>query len=693
MLLHITSREREIINLLLLHPDGITVFEVAQKIDLSQRTIHRELKNVASILIKHEMSLEKKSGVGLFLQGSSEARNELKISLLKNISDFTSKEREELILLTLLKSTDVMKLVALANDFNVTAHTISGDLDKIASYLKSFEITLIRKKGHGISLQATEQQKRNALGYFLAMQFNEYEFLEILKDPDANNNKFLEIIKIEKLILAEKLIREMMAQYDLQLTDHAHMTLTIHLSLAIERIVQGEIITIDEALLEKIKNDDKYVISKEIAAVVEDVFNIEIPDAELGYITIHLKGARLNASILNRIDKRTSIHTVACKALISYVSQKLNVPFEKDPAVLDGLLKHFEPAVYRLERGLNLYNPLTTQIITEYPRVFEATKEGLKRCYGHIRFSDGEIAYVVLYFGASYILYDAKREARVAVICPSGLGSSSMLAHRVEKEIESVKEVITFSLGELDLLDLSDFDLVLSTVEIAEYADKYLLISPILSDLEIDRIQKEVKKHKRVTEDVLLERARQNKQRVFQFDIKEEFQKVKIYSELVLNLLEEFEINHLIMNENQLEVENAILNTLYVNKVITNICGVRNDLKERESLGGFGIPGTQMAIYHCRTAYVSKPIFRVFRLDRGVFVAAMDQTMVDVTSILVMLAPTDALVIELEVLSIISAAVVEDASAIKRFTIGSEALIEERLKDVFYQNFRMMFNK
>lgn len=692
--MYITSREREIIHLLLLCQDGITVSEIAQKIGLSQRTIHRALKQVAMVLTKHEMMLEKKAGVGLRLQGTNENRNELKMSLLKQASDFTAKEREELILLTLFKSTDVTKLAGLANDFKVTIGTIGRDLDKIAVYLKAFKIELIRKKGHGISLSGTEQQKRNAWGYFLAMQFNEYEFLEMLKNPRENQRSLLEIIQIEKLTLAHQLIREMTQRHDLQLTDHTHMTLTIHLSFAILRMAQNQLIMIDDHLLDELRNDDKYTIALDMAAVIQEMFKIEIPDAELGYLTIHLKGARLRASVLNQRDKRTSVYTLACRALIVDVSQRLQVPFEKDSAVLEGLLKHIEPAVYRLERGLDLYNPLATRIMSAYPKLFEATKEGLEKCFDHLQFPDGEIAYVVLYFGASHLLYGAKETVKLAVICPSGLGASKMLAQRIKKEIPDVDEVMTLSLVDLQLATLSDFDVVLSTVEMTAYSGQYLLVSPILSDLEIERIRKYFKACTQRTEVSLLEGMEQKEnQKAFQIDIKKAFQKINIYSDAVLKLLEGFHIHDLHAHVHSNEVVNDMLGILWADQLVTDREGVRVDLKRRESLGGFGLPKTQIALYHCRTAWVQQSIFRAFRLDSAISVKAMDGKLVDVTSLLLVLTPLDALEIELELLSVISTAVIEDERSIRLFTVGNKASIVEYLSCVFYQKFQMIFKK
>lgn len=684
--MYITSREREIIHILLQYPKGITVLEIANKINLSQRTVHRELKHMTTILAKHEIYLEKKAGVGLLLQGTIEKQAELKKSLLRQISDFTAKEREELILLTLLKSIDTTKLVVLANDFNVTTGTISQHLDKISERLKLFGITLIRKKGHGISLKATEKQKRNALGYFLSMQFNEYEFFALLKDPAKNKNRFLDMINIKKLTLADQLIREMMAQYDLQLTDHAHMTLTIHLSIAMARIAQGKLITIDEDLLDELKKDEKFSISKEIATVIEDVFNMKIPDREVGYMTNHLKGARLNASVVK--GGHTSIYATACRSLITYVSQKLDVPFEKDPAVFVGLLKHIEPAIYRLERGMDLYNPLTSKIMTQYPKFFEATRLGLKKCFSYLHFSDSETAYIVLYFGASNVLYDAKKEIRIGIICPSGLGSSKMLSARIQEEIDGVV-VITSSLGNLKMPDLLDYDLVLSTVELNEYSGKYLLISPILNDLEIDRIQKEIKQYTRTTEDLLLQRVYQkNKQEAFQVDTKEIFHKLKTYSGFVLELLDTFAIYDLNKQENLGALMAKMLRVMYDNFRITDVFGVRIDLEKRQRFGGFGIPQTGVAVYHCRTEHVEKSVFDIFRLDVPVKMDAMDKTVVNITSILMVLAPVNATEIELDILSLISTSVIEDATAIRLFTSGSRGLIEQRLSQLFYQRLR-----
>ena len=682
--MYITAREKEIISLLLAHPDGISVAKIAKAIGLSQRTIQRELKSVATILAQHQLGLKKLSGAGLLLQGEASLKQALKANLQAHTADFTAKEREALISLSLLDSADVTKLIALATDFNVTVGTISADLTAISKDFQTFGISLIRKKGYGITLVASEQQKRNALCYLLAMQFNEYEFFEILKNPTESENRFLDAGQIARLTLAAKIVSQIITGHGVQLTDHAQMTLTIYLFIATERITKDELISMDSQLLTKLQADEKYLIATEIATKLSEAFNLNLPQAELAYLTVHLKGARLNG-----VNCYNSAYVPACTALIGDVSRQLAVPFENDLAVLEGLLKHIDPAIYRLECGLNLYNPLTAKIATEYPQLFEAVKTALTRCFSHLRFSADEIAYIVLYFGASQLLYSDQEELKIAVICPSGLGSSKMIAHRLTKELKAVNNVTTFALGDLKFATIGAFDLVLSTIEITNYPGDYLLVSPLLTDAELEKIQQTLKPYTKTTEAELLNRSRQiQKQAQLPFDIKQEFHKIQIYSELVLKLLATFNLHNLRETDNLDKIVDEMLLVMHTNKLITDVAGVKADLWQRQQLGGFGIPNTQIAFYHCRTAKLKTPVFTAFRLKKPIRLNAMDNQPIDASSILMLLAPHDLGAIELEVLSQISSTITGDQATIALFTSGSKAAITATLNKAFYQKFK-----
>ncbi|WP_147803837.1 helix-turn-helix domain-containing protein [Alkalicoccus halolimnae] len=67
--MYVSARDRRILDELLAHPDGVTISWIAEKLDVSDRTIHRDLANFDTILRPYELHLEKKQERGSVLSG------------------------------------------------------------------------------------------------------------------------------------------------------------------------------------------------------------------------------------------------------------------------------------------------------------------------------------------------------------------------------------------------------------------------------------------------------------------------------------------------------------------------------------------------------------------------------------------------------------------------------------------------
>ncbi|GAA3313289.1 hypothetical protein GCM10020331_003090 [Ectobacillus funiculus] len=163
--MYISARERQILEILLSTTDELTVKELADTIQVSVRTIHRDLKKILRMFLKeYDLSLLKKSGVGVQVSGSEQRVNDLKIFLfsLSHI-EYTPEERQTIILCALLEAKDAIKLVGLANDLNVTVATVSNDLNKLEERLQTVELSLIRKRGYGVEIQGSESAKKEEL--------------------------------------------------------------------------------------------------------------------------------------------------------------------------------------------------------------------------------------------------------------------------------------------------------------------------------------------------------------------------------------------------------------------------------------------------------------------------------------------------------------------------------------------------
>ena len=106
-------------------------------------------------------------------------------------------------------------------------------------------------------------------------------------------------------------------------------------------------------------------------------------------------------------------------------------------------------------------------------------------------------------------------------------------------------------------------------------------------------------------------------------------------------------------------------------------------LISRLELGGIGIPGTGLALFHARAATATRPSFSIHEFDEPLEIEGLDGAAMRVRRSLLMVAPLTLSPVALEVISEISAAMVEQPVEREVFETGSEARIVEVLKGIF----------
>ncbi|MFC6604645.1 BglG family transcription antiterminator [Ectobacillus funiculus] len=382
--MYISARERQILEILLSTTDELTVKELADTIQVSVRTIHRDLKNLEDVLKEYDLSLLKKSGVGVQVSGSEQRVNDLKIFLfsLSHI-EYTPEERQTIILCALLEAKDAIKLVGLANDLNVTVATVSNDLNKLEERLQTVELSLIRKRGYGVEIQGSESAKRRAMSSMISEHIDESEFLALVREniqrkstqqTDSISERLLGLVEKKKLLIVEQVIKDISEELSYSMADSAYIGLVVHLALAIERILQGENITIDPVYLENLQSTPEYKIAENIIKQLETVFQVDIPTAEIGYITMHLHGAKLRHDKEYLIEDSSFQIAIKTKHLIQYVGEQLHQDLTSNRSLFEGLVVHLKPALYRIKQNMGISNPLLHKIKGDYPELFSVVK-------------------------------------------------------------------------------------------------------------------------------------------------------------------------------------------------------------------------------------------------------------------------------------------------------------------------------
>ena len=112
---------------------------------------------------------------------------------------------------------------------------------------------------------------------------------------------------IEHVQIANEIISFAKVSLGKKLNDNIFLTLTDHISYAIERYNNG--IPIKNALLWEIKRfyNHEFLIGKESLNMIKNKLGIDLPEDEAGFIALHIVNAELDMAQVSQVSEMTKI--------------------------------------------------------------------------------------------------------------------------------------------------------------------------------------------------------------------------------------------------------------------------------------------------------------------------------------------------------------------------------------------------
>lgn len=683
--MYLTSRERKILMLLLMSEKNRTVKQIADELTVSSRTIHRELKKLENILKAYRLELVKKTGSGVAINGAGSDKQMLKqkVEQMDGV-ELSKEERQSILLNTLIQVREPVKLFTLASELHVSVAAISQDLDEIEENIAQFGLELIRKKGYGVEIAGDEARKRAVLSNLISRHIDLFQFVEKIKaknkestvDGETISDRLLGLVDPLKLEIIEDQVQRIRKELRYDLADSAYVGLVVHLALAIERLQKGDTIRFDEAYKQEIKGKQEYKIASKLIERLGKAFAIEIPEDEIGYITMHLMGAKLRENQSYLLEETSINLAYRARELIRFVRDQLHVNLSANDRFLNDLITHLKPAIYRIKQKMNINNPMLFEIKRDYNELFEIVEEGAAYVFPDLDIPEEEIAYLVLHFAAILIQTEQHKGLRVLVICSTGIGTSKMLASKLERKFPEIEIAKHQSIFDLDKTDLMAYDVIVSTVLLEDLEQRYVHISPMLTEEEAVKVKAALRKAA-----LTRPKTRQKKHKMAEGDFLGNLQEMHSYSAVILQLLNSFKVYEL--PANSISFLESICDQLVLDGVIGNKKVLLQKLTEREAQGGLGIPDSRLALFHTRSDTVKGPGFFIFQLPEKVKLLAMDGEEMKADRILIMLAPESVKKEALDILSYISGLIIQDKSYMKKFEQAAQKEMEAFLTKEF----------
>ena len=676
--MELTARMRAILSALLAADGYVPAERIASALDVSARTITREMHGLEMALMPYGITLLRRTGAGFMLTGDKADLTRLRTQISKTDvrGELTPDQRRSILVTRLLMADEPLKLFALARILDVTDSTVSHDLDRLQPFLAEQGITLVRRPGLGVYVEGAERDIRSALVRIIHDCMDEKELLALVADDGAEgaasaaDRALLGLVDGAQIRTIDDIVAEETQGRDIP--DTARVGLVVHLALAVRRMQQHDAIVMDAGTLGELRRMEEFAAACMIAAQLGKVFSLSVPEAEIGYITMHLLGARGTAlpAGAGRVDNFRLVQIA--QSIMRLASEKSGAPLIRSRTLLSGLVNHLAPALHRLKLHMDIRNPLLAQMEAEHPELMELARYSTRMMEEEVGapLPADETAYIAIHIGAALTEAGGDRPVvRVLVACPTGLGTSRLLASRIRRAYERIRVV-----GELSSLALTAqeitrraVDFVVSTVPLPPLPVPVVVASAFLTASDRARIDA-------VLASCVPQFAIETQEKP-QFS--EAMAEIHCLSGAIYELLTGFRLRTDVRVQTLPQLADAAAQLL----VSERAADVAAALLRREEIAPTWV-APQMILLHTEAAALRTPQFGVLRLAQPLPYGADA-----VRTALVMLASTETAAAK-QLLGTISAQTAERPSFKDILAYGDADEIRRALEYVFEEHFR-----
>lgn len=621
----LTSRGKKIILLLLEEDNYTAIHYIAESVNVSSRTVLRELNSIENWLNAIGIKLEKKKGTGIRINIHEIKREELRNCIIREKADLAYSPEQRLTLLKaeLLKDTGITKLFTLTKLLDVTEGTISADLDKLAEWMKKYKLKIIKKPGLGVYVEGNEIAFRSAMISLIYEQFHEVELINIifnrekeeLNIEEIKNRISLDILDIKDIInleLIQKFLHHVEQQLNLQFADNSFIALVIRISITIQRCLKGKLIREFNNIKIDVPKDELFYLVQEWFLSPANSFPKVIPEEEIKYMVIHIKGAEIQERQGSSKDMEEMEITDLTKEVIYIAERETGIYLEDNEKLLRGLAGHLKMAIYRIKMQLDIMNPLLKDIKEMYPELFRTAGKCAKYIEDkeNIILPEDEVAYLATHIGAA--VKEEKNNAlfiyRAVLVCTNDVGVAQLLVSEIERVFTNIRISSIISVMDMDIVQLAQkhMDFIITTVELQIKELPIILVNPILNETDIKHIQY-------VLENFLPENKIYGK--VIAGQLENKLNGLKLYSDYVLQLLHNFLFIEQVAADRVTELDHFISRSLAI--AGEDRIQIEKDLKNKQEKGSAILKYKGVVLYHLRSKAVDELGMTVIKLKES----------------------------------------------------------------------------
>ena len=583
------ARQIFLLEFLLKQNEYLSANQLSEKYGVSTKTVYQDIDKINYFLEEGALNsrIIKVPRKGIKLSADEE-RKRIHAFLLENkfesgAENYTPEYRESEIIKRLFINQDKLDIYEFAEEMFVTESTVHRDIDKLENNLGEFDLK-IRIKHDCFYVDGDEWSIRKAL----------YSY--ITQNQTIRSEKGLEGFftkgDVEK---CREAIDRLSQKYHHQFSDDYSWLLLTECLVFKKRTDQKNYLTKRTSnLINDLNHLEVYFFSGELLENIIDKHFSEISPYEIetmAYSLLAYGFSIQSADYIQNIEEQVN-------ELIEKVSSLLSLDLTKDKHLKLMLSNHISKMIFRLRNQIYITNPAIEEIKKQYSSLFNVIWIAIRDLgkYYEINIPNEELAFIVIHFQLA--IEKILKPLNVVVICQNGIATSELIMSKLHKIFDADAKITNISVREIDFYDLSNIDLIISTISLPDITIPVIEVSPILTKGEIESIRSFYTDH--MTDNYTLMRTSLDGR--------------KFNMESLQTLIKTPKLVHVSVKNKKECIEKMIDECDLSNR---RIQGFKESILERETLGSTSVY-TGVALPHCDPRFVNHSELIFMTLDKPI---------------------------------------------------------------------------
>ena len=484
----VKKRYFEIINLVINSNDEITVKDISNLYNITERSIRYDIDEL-------NVFFQKKNNKDIIEINN----NRLKIlysedeieGIVENIKEkeyfLSENERVNILSYEIFLSKNEFILQYFTEKYNLSKTTVRYSLKELNKIISEYGLVIDMNNNRGYKIIGSEINIRKYIINILREYIKNTKEKKIEYDPLKKIiQKFYKKSRIEE---SKNTINKILDYTGKTISDEAFETLQLFLFISVIRNKNGH--EIEEDVENEIFLSKTMEFSK-IREILEKIENIK--EKDIHYFVDFFLG-----SYSYNLEYSYFLNWILIESLIDQfiklLSDKLKVNLTEDKILRKELLNHIKPAIYRMKNKFKLTESILSEVKKQYIELFIKTKLSLKIISDFIdlSFDEDEAAFITVMIQRAIMRNNPstllKKDPNILIVCGLGYSSSRFLYENINNRFQvNIIDIIPFNQLE-NYNYLKKADIIISTFDFKLDGMDVITVNAVMNEKDILKLK------------------------------------------------------------------------------------------------------------------------------------------------------------------------------------------------------------